>query len=717
MTTPARRDLLKAVAATAALASGGAWAAEAGPTVEPGSAGLFTALSRRAIPFDAAHVVTIGFRQPGVGGARYRRVPASETLGDWGRDLWWVAGRDGIRWALDEPRPSSDMFGCAKDAACGLDGIISGTDDTARLNALLRYAEEVGTGVAILSTGSHRVSDTLRVGQGRTFVHMVLVGEVPGPWPTLHDGQKSFPSAMLIADRNDRPCINVQGARNGVIRDIVVYGPLRTHILTRYLGRSDDSPVLEDDSAVAAWEPGGSIHGHDRYSPGCGFAVDAWSGAQPAGGYPGARYGQPPSSGVTFDGCQVAGFSVAFAVKPSDDDANGDFVRIRDCGFTECVFGLSVGNSQARNLEVANLKGAHFHTAFTNRRHGRQSGRFGGPIANCSFGQAIQLFDLATARTGGFRMTDAYGEGIWRLGTAVGEGLVEISGDFLLAGANAVGGGMPTWAFPARGLPTTHFAGDDDGVTASRLELRGPIQVATGLVIRAPFFSYDGQMVVSRQAALAATGPVPRWRAAAHNAAAGGLLLHRTIGVRADLRPASSFLLYDIDTGRAADQANWDGRVWGDSRRRFGCPAYARALQQAGDAVEVTMPPGPSALGGGQVASARVQGSELVLGLRVPSVLPALHVGALIHHLPSGLWGAIRSVTPARDGLIADLFNGFALDRGGWVSWPRGVPEVGSGEYALWSGNYHVSPEAGDEALGDSAGTTKKLGRRRDLAG
>ena len=115
----------------------------------------------------------------------------------------------------------------------------------------------------------------------------------------------------------------------------------------------------------------------------------------------------------------VDGFVVGVVVQPSGSSKQGDFVAIRRYWITNCAFGFSVGQSDARLSDPSDGYINQCHTALTNARHGRGQGKFGSLIKNLAMDRCIQWLDIATAAypyAGPMTLQNCYGENIWRVG-------------------------------------------------------------------------------------------------------------------------------------------------------------------------------------------------------------------------------------------------------------------------------------------------------------
>lgn len=658
--------------------------------------GLFTALSIMTVDAGTDIIQTAGHHTPGKGVARYKRWSAPMTaLPAWGENVWWVTLIDGSKWMLAEGRPTSDMFGTYGDAVRAyLSDTVTGTDVTAIINKLTYYAEsEWGNGIAVLSRGGHRTSDTIHVGMGTSFRSVHLIGEVEHPWATRHDNQTAFPSAEIKAERNDRPAVNVQGARSSSVTHVSVEGPLYARAINLGLGRSDGGETM-DDTDAADWLPGTALHTNGQYNPGAGIAIDAFSGVAPVGAYPAVaypfattQYGKNYSSEVTLEGCKIAGFSVGVVVQPCDADGNGDFVRMRGCSTTECVYGVSIGNGQSRNVEISNHNYIHLHTFIVNGKHGKQRGKLGGPIINLSGGQSVQLFDLNMGFAGLVEFITHYSEGLWRFGNAVGKGNIHHNGEITMTAAT--GDGM----FPLRGVPanilgTTAFP-TVGGSTDTAVVLSGTLAVPSVGVISTSQLETRALRVICVQRD--GSGPISAAHAQLNNALCGGIFVASSLFARRVVRLGTSHTIFNTVTGAVIGAGIWDGKTWGASRRIHGCPIEAKELTAVQSPYSpVPIPAEPSTYGETSLTSKTLTGTTFtftVAGIGADAERRHAQVGDVLWHDASDSLFVITA--RATNNITATLLNNH-LNTGGVITHPGGAINLATGSYHFFSGRYYI---------------------------
>lgn len=327
-----------------------------------------------------------------------------------------------------------------KDFGAVGDGV---TDDTAAIQAAIDWViyrnlaynasqPNACPGAVYLPGGSYRITDTIHVGYGvpagtqYTGVHL------------YGDGRRfrnylPIKGTAIVADFNDRPAIAVSGGRMVTIESLSIHGKASTWISSNRLG-SVYPPLPVDDTILSNWiDPAFPASASSRYAPYAGIAVDPYAGPRPAVSYPDVnfpgwlnwttQYGKVFSDATTIRDVVIEGFVVGVAVQPCDADGNGDYTTVTNCRIERCVYGISVGNTQARDFGILNTQFQSFYLAITTGTFGRADGNPSFSVSNCSYLFGMIGADIRNLNFGSqTSFHNVYSEGLWQIAFLSGNG-------------------------------------------------------------------------------------------------------------------------------------------------------------------------------------------------------------------------------------------------------------------------------------------------------
>ena len=448
-----------------------------------------------------------------------------------------IQSADGAHW---EFIPENGVINEKQAGGVG-DGI---ADDTQAIQAAIDFAIyerppfNSAQPVDVLILGPRcLITDTIHIGYGET-IHGCNVRGIG----RKRRGEIIYVGTALISAFTDRPIVNFQGIRGGILRDIWLEGAL---------DYSGFNPHGYEATLESTWD---TLGGGGRYNPYAAITIDAFSGNRPVASYPDAnypaflgsqaQYNKTFSSDILIDNVGVRRVNTAVAVQPSDFDSNGDFVKIVNCNFEDCKYGISIGNGQSRNVEIRNLVGANMFVTFTNNAHGRQIGRFGGPIVNVSLGGIIgRIFRFgSTTQLGTTLFTTLYVEGLDRIG--------DFTGDTASEGNLTFDSCLFSFRHnDLRGVPASVMGQSN----SSSFVFKGCRFVNAPSV-----YSFKLPRVYMEQCSSSVSnrtgGPVPLYEAFAHNATSGGVIFDPL-----NLRPQQiRFSRADLVTGAMGDDLGPD---------------------------------------------------------------------------------------------------------------------------------------------------------------
>lgn len=258
-----------------------------------------------------------------------------------------------------------------------------GTDDLVALQACFDAAAATTAAGAnshaarmVVPRGRYMISDTWKLGYGAGYTACVVEGGCGSP----EDIDAVCIDACTLTDR---PAINIQGAYSTILDGFTVVGGNRAPV----------SLAIAQTNTEADWISSGLAS--SRYAPYAGICIDAYCGTAPGTAYPNDAYSRSPSTGVTLKNCFVSGFVVNYCIKPSDDDNNCENLQIERCTSTYGTYALSVGNSQARAIQVSSFAAYGHRWSVTCRSHGKQQGTMP-HFLTPNFGGCWRLFTAAT---------------------------------------------------------------------------------------------------------------------------------------------------------------------------------------------------------------------------------------------------------------------------------------------------------------------------------
>jgi hypothetical protein len=231
-----------------------------------------------------------------------------------------------------------------------------------------------------IPSGNYLVSRTIHMGYGSAYSSASLVGDGT---PTFR-GEQQYNGATITVNFSNAPALNIQGARNSTVDNIT------------FIGLNEITGYLTDTSAsnISNWIYSGlDTIGDNRYTPYAAITVDAYAGSAPTPAYPNVlfpsytgistQYSKLSSSQVKIRNVHIYKFTAGIVIKPNADN-NGDFVQIEKAIIERVAYGISIGNSQARNTRISDSY-IDAHTCITNSKHGAQIGRIS-VIENVHFG-------------------------------------------------------------------------------------------------------------------------------------------------------------------------------------------------------------------------------------------------------------------------------------------------------------------------------------------
>ncbi len=379
---------------------------DAETSIGEGDLPLATELAARRFDEEVMTLQTSGFSSPGKGAACYVRLPAAPASDEQaaGTNRWLFKTNGGtVWWRLSEARPTDLMFGVLADAVVSASAgqmAISGSDDTPALQAavdyILYFAANTGRTLH-LPSGMRKITNTIHLGYGQRY----LDWRIEGDFTRGSDANAGF-HAGIFPTFNDRPALNIQGARSCRLRGIAIYG-------VNFCWLQDHAEAIINRADRSSWD-GGALQSSSTdtsCAPYCAIAVDGYSGQRQANSsYPDAvypawlgvvpQYGKASSSGITSEDLTCSGFEVGLAVQPNvlPSASNGDFLNWIGCDLSLNLTGLSISNSDARAIALERCRLLRCHTALDSVSYGSGSGNIAASLSDCTFDNVYRIFNI-----------------------------------------------------------------------------------------------------------------------------------------------------------------------------------------------------------------------------------------------------------------------------------------------------------------------------------
>jgi hypothetical protein len=314
---------------------------------------------------------------------------------------------------------------------------VSGTDNTSMIQNALDYAMRNNYNTVCLNDGSYLTTDTLAIGWGNP----IAVGSPTSLYSlslkSCNDARSPYSflgGVTILPSQTDRCAVNFAGSRQGGLKGIQFIG--QNHVFLSNLTATIPWPTtagawLNPTITPIGTNPGGI----SRFAPYFAVCVDGYHGTAQTNHYPNQtfpawqnaacggscpQYGQAASSDIDIRDVFVDGFAGCLNVM-SNGDGNGDFVKWNNGGCVNSVYGVSLGQSQARATTWTNGNCSNLYTVITNTQFGTLDGELGGNLTNVACSEVYQLFDLNLSLVG-LTIQDAYMEAIVKIGNAASNG-------------------------------------------------------------------------------------------------------------------------------------------------------------------------------------------------------------------------------------------------------------------------------------------------------
>jgi hypothetical protein len=387
------------------------------------------ALAAAQVPSTANTIAISGYYAVGDGGTGLFKRAAVQAADDGhlqsGDGTWW-------EYVPETRGVNCKAFGAKADAVdstpfnggTGHYGTvtITGTDNTAAIQSAINFALRKKIRTVFLPSGSYKTTGTLHLGWGDTFYSINFEGD-------FFAYAQGFPGTQIMFTATDRQCLDIAGGRQTSVKGIYFFFAQNFYWVFNnvwVVRNGDPLAPWSLPSSPSGWVDPALTNALATNAPIAAVTVDGFAGAQPSPHYPAVAY--PPwtglstqynknafSSGVQIIGCYFSGWPVAFALGVNTV-SQGDFTVIHDCIISVGAFGISINNTQSRNVDVHNIIFQFLHTLLDNMSFGVGAGEWAGPISNLSGGECYQIFQF-NGNAGPLEISHVYSEGgLRRLG-------------------------------------------------------------------------------------------------------------------------------------------------------------------------------------------------------------------------------------------------------------------------------------------------------------
>ena len=284
-------------------------------------------------------------------------------------------------------------------------------NNTVRLQQAIDYAR-ANSMTALLPVGVIDLTDTLKIGYGDVLTPGVpdlqkicrVVGAGAGGHPF---------GTVLVSHLVDRPALNVQVCPWLRLEGFNVAGQ---NVNTVAHQQSPNPPrnlsdYFRGDLGIQT----------RRYNPYAGITINAYGGPPPPTPYPNDPYNRGNGGGGVFREIAIHGFEAGIVINPAGNGAGlGNSYTFEKLYIDLCAYGISLTDSNGRNISIKDCVIGGAWAALTNCVHGGQGGFlptvFGGEWNSC-----FRLFDLNSA-TNSMTIIGLSGEIIHQIGRWAGAG-------------------------------------------------------------------------------------------------------------------------------------------------------------------------------------------------------------------------------------------------------------------------------------------------------
>ncbi|SEF14595.1 hypothetical protein SAMN05444161_8989 [Rhizobiales bacterium GAS191] len=300
----------------------------------------------------------------------------------------------------------------------------SGTDDWQAIQDALdaHIYFHIASEVCFRQSKTYRVTKPLHLGYG---VGRPTCARVRGPG-IARRGENSFSGPIILCDFSNAPGVAIQGGRSVRWKGVGLKGRNFAHLVNNHMGAVGGASI--DDTLGPNWaDPSLDDRADTRYAPYAAFAIDPYAGARPGTSYPDvsypsflgtvAQYEKASSSDTLISDAWIGGFVVALADQPCRARGSGVCTKLQRVVIEYCKYGISVGNTQSRNVSIEDASVRRAFCFLTNKTCETKSGVCRGSILNLSLIECLNIFSLVPGHCfGQLEIVNLDAAGLWRIG-------------------------------------------------------------------------------------------------------------------------------------------------------------------------------------------------------------------------------------------------------------------------------------------------------------
>jgi hypothetical protein len=223
-------------------------------------------------------------------------------------------------------------------------------------------------GTLLIPPGRYKISNTIQIYNSATGTGSycsIKIVSTTNPYATAVHSTTIEPTFV------DKPAIAITRGAGVSVEGLSI------------VGKNDFESSIQLNTYATYHDPTAFVVNGARdtvFSPYAGIVIDPYrNGLPPDGGYPGLSSWYTATNGstrITIKNCFIYGFVVGLALSPNGVSQNGEDIHIEGTMFRSCKYGVSVGQSQNRRVDMKNCTLQGFYWGIVTGFHGQKIGSF-----------------------------------------------------------------------------------------------------------------------------------------------------------------------------------------------------------------------------------------------------------------------------------------------------------------------------------------------------